>query len=111
MRALSFMDPVSAPGPHSSMPTGHPEGFLVLKPAELAALTFVLTRKQGESTQRLPQVATGPARQADPQGPMKQKAGWDLSAQQEPRPLVHPQQSTLGTASPTIQRAACPSAP
>lgn len=45
------------------MPAGHPEGILVLKPAELAALTFVLTRKQGASTQHLPQVATGPARQ------------------------------------------------
>lgn len=37
--------PVSSPGPHSSMPAGHPEGPLVLKPTELAILTFVLSRK------------------------------------------------------------------
>lgn len=42
---------------------------------------------------------------------MKQKADWDLSAQQKPRPLVHLQLSTLGSPFPTFQRAACPSAP
>lgn len=39
--------PVSPEGPHSSTATEHPEGLFVLNPAELAALTFVLTRAQG----------------------------------------------------------------
>lgn len=49
MKALSYRMPVPPPVLHSSMPTGHPEGLLVLKPAT-SSMTFVLSRGQGEST-------------------------------------------------------------
>lgn len=81
MRALPPWMPVSPPGLHSSMATGHPEGLLILKPAELAALTFVLTRGVPSTCPRWPQKQCFKLTPRDPQS--KRQPG-DLSAHGKP---------------------------
>lgn len=82
MRALPPRMPVSPPGLHSSMATGHPEGLLILKPAERAALTFVFTRGVPSTCPRWPQQQCFKLTARDPQS--RRQPG-DLSSHGEPR--------------------------